>query len=387
MLVRFKTDKNAKAGSYTYKFELRSSTGFLLETYTVTLTVWGFALPDAFTSDGLTNLNKSWIISYEEISAEQGEEYYKRYYDLLLDYGMNAYELPYDILDPRADAYMSDPRVRSFRVDKYSPLTDDQLTAYYNKLKTNPEWLEKAYFYPYDEPTTVDKLSEAKALCDHLRELCPGIDIVVPFFNNFVYSKNTDTLDLLAGCTDIWCPKASCWDPAYIADPLDRGTVEHRLSGQNLWWYVCWEPGTPYCNLYVNELGVEHRELFWQQYLYGVGGFLYWQSNTWAQVDNPWTDMATVPDLNPFVYGDGSLLYPGSKVGRDGPCASLRLEAVRNGFEDYDMLLLAEQHLGKEWVKNKINQVTTSVRNHAADDELFARVRTEIGKELSKKVS
>ena len=387
MLVRFKTNNDTKAGTYTYKFELRSPSGWVLETYTVTLTVWAFTLPEAFTSEGLSNLNRAAIINQEGISAEQEEEYYKRYYDFLLDYGINAYELPYDILDPRADAYMSDPRVRSFRVDKYTPLTDAELTAYYNKLKTNPVWLEKAFFYPYDEPTTIAKLSDAKALCDHLRELCPGIDIVVPFFNNFEYSANTDVLDLLAGCTNIWCPKASCWDTAYIADPLNRGSVEYRLSGQNLWWYVCWEPGSLYCNLYVNERGVNHRELFWQQYLCGVEGFLYWQSNTWAQVDNPWTNMATVPELNSFVYGDGSLLYPGSKVGRDSPCASLRLESIRNGFEDYDMLLLAEQHFGKEWVLSKINQVTTSVRDHASDDALFARIRVEIGQALSNALS
>jgi hypothetical protein len=37
-------------------------------------------------------------------------------------------------------------------------------------------------------------------------------------------------------------------------------------------------------------------------------------------------------------YGDGSLLYPGKKVGIDGPVSSLRLEVLRDGLEAFDYL-------------------------------------------------
>lgn len=390
MLIRFKTNKNTKAGTYTYKFELRSPSGWVLETYTVTVNVWSFALPDDPSSDALTSVNKSYIVKHEGINNNQLEFYYKSYYDLLLDYKMNAYYLPYDVLDDRADAYMSDPRVGSFQI--WADASDEKLLEYYKKLKTNPVWLEKAYFYPFDEPTSVEHLNELATKCERLKRLCPDIRIVIPFFRNVKYSGTQDEIDFLDKYLGIWCPKSACWNSSFLQNPLGRPYFGDRMnaqkaSGDKLWWYVCWEPGNPYCNLYVNELGVEHRELFWQQYLYGVDGLLYWQSNTWGSVNNPWDSMVTVPSLSNHVYGDGSLMYPGRYVGYGGPCASLRLEAVRDGIEDFDMLLLAEKYLGKSWVTAEINKVTTSVIEHASDDELFDRIRTEIGNKLSEKLS
>ena len=50
--------------------------------------------------------------------------------------------------------------------------------------------------------------------------------------------------------------------------------------------------------------------------------------------------------LEPRKCGDGMLLYPGNKVGIDGPVGSLRLEVFRDGLEDFDYLALADQRLG-----------------------------------------
>jgi len=36
------------------------------------------------------------------------------------------------------------------------------------------------------------------------------------------------------------------------------------------------------------------------------------------------------------VDGGGSLLYPGSKVGIDGPVSTIRLENITDGLEDYE---------------------------------------------------
>jgi hypothetical protein len=390
ILVRFTTNKNTKAGKYTYTFELRTSTGYVLETYTVTVTVWSFALPDDPSSDALSSVNKDYILKHEGIDKNSLEFYYKSYYDLLLDYKVNAYYLPYDILDTRADAYMSDPRVSSFQVSANA--SDAKLIEYYNKLKSNPVWLEKAYFYPFDEPTSVEHLNQIKNICDRLKRLCPEIRIVIPFFRNVKFSGTQDEIDFLNEYLGIWCPKSACWNPSFLQNPLGRPYFGDRMEaqkaeGDKLWWYVCWEPGNPYCNLYVNELGVEHRELFWQQYDYGVEGLLYWQSNTWGSVSNPWTDMATVPSLSESVFGDGSLMYPGRYVGHGGPCASLRLEAVRNGIEDYDMLILAEKYLGKTYVDGQIDLITRSLTEHTDSDELFAKIRSEIGDMLSKRLA
>ncbi len=41
-------------------------------------------------------------------------------------------------------------------------------------------------------------------------------------------------------------------------------------------------------------------------------------------------------------------------VGVEGPVASLRLDCIRNGMEDYDLLLLAESLLGRDWVVEQV---------------------------------
>ena len=160
-----------------------------------------------------------------------------------------------------------------------------------------------------------------------------------------------------------------------------------KEEGNKIWWYVCWEPGNPFCNLFVDEIGIQHRELFWQQYLYEVEGFLYWSVNSWTTTDDPWTVTPLSRPGGAYVYGDGCLLYPGKNVGVDGPVASLRLDCIRDGVEDFDLLKLAEEHLGREWVTAQVKKVSESVTVHTKDNSLFVSVRNAIGEALNDKLS
>jgi hypothetical protein len=78
------------------------------------------------------------------------------------------------------------------------------------------------------------------------------------------------------------------------------------------------------------------------------------------------------------------MLYNGNKVGLDGPCASVRLETVRDGMEDCEMLLMADSVLGREWVLSKLKAVTLDLKTYTESPELFNAVRNEIGNELEK---
>ncbi len=61
-----------------------------------------------------------------------------------------------------------------------------------------------------------------------------------------------------------------------------------------------------------------HRILFWQQKQEGIEGLLYWNTSFWHYVDDPLESMQTTPDIRKTLYGDGSLMYPGKKVGVNG---------------------------------------------------------------------
>ncbi len=391
LYLRFTAGTETAAGDYRYSFSLQVD-GQTRAEYTVNVHVWDFALPETLSCATAVGLYKSHIaIMHPGVSGEALDELYVNYYNKLLEYKVSAYDLPYDILDDRADAYMSDPRVTGFRVPTCDE-DDARLVQIYEKLCSNPVWLDKAYFYPLDEPTSKEMLDNLAVLCERLNRLAPEVYICTPFFRNIDYDANTDQITFMTGKTTLWCPKSYMYVTSniYSAAQMQKypnfgeRMAERKAAGDKVWWYVCWEPGDPYNNLFVDQKGVQHRILFWQQYAHDVDGFLYWGANYWSGTVDPWVDMATVKDLSPDVYGDGSLLYNGNKVGLDTGCGSLRLELIRDGIEDFDLFKMAEERFGRAWVDEMIAKVTPSLTQYSTSTENFIEVRRAIGEALSK---
>ena len=385
LYLRFTTDNETTAGDYSYSFTLKDKDE-VLYSCTVNVHVMDFALPDMLSCATAVGLYKDSIAAKHNVSdPDEIDRLYKAYYDLMLEYKVTAYDLPYDILDEHADAYMSDPRVTSFRVPTCDG-DDARLEAIYEKLKSNPVWLDKAYFYPLDEPTSREMLDTLASMCERLNRIAPDVKVCTPFFRNIDYDNNTDQIGFMTGKTTLWCPKSYMYvtSNVYSAAQLEKypsfgeRMAERKAAGDKVWWYVCWEPGDPYNNLFVDQLGVQHRILFWQQYAHDVDGFLYWGANYWNGTSDPWGDMATVKQLSPDVYGDGSLLYNGNIVGADGGCPSLRLAAIRDGVEDFELLAMASELYGDDWVADKIAEITPSLTQYTTDSARFDEVRRSI---------
>ncbi|MBQ8641603.1 MAG: DUF4091 domain-containing protein [Clostridia bacterium] len=394
--LRFTADTEMTAGDYTYEFALDVS-GTVQQTYTVNVHVWDFALPDTLSCATAVGLYKHYIAAmHPGVSGEELDQLYVNYYNTLLEYKVSAYDLPYDILDERADAYMSNPLVTSFRV----PTCDDddaRLVQIYEKLCSNPVWLDKAYFYPLDEPTSKEMLDQLAVLCERLQRLAPEVYICTPFFRNIDYNADTDQITFMTGKTTLWCPKSYMYITSNIYTeaqmqkyPLfGERMAERKAAGDKVWWYVCWEPGDPYNNMFVDQRGIQNRMLFWQQYANDVDGFLYWGANYWDRTNgtlDPWQDMATVKNLSETVYGDGSLLYNGTPVNIDGACASFRLAQIRDGIEDFEMFCMAEELFGREWVDEMIARVTPSLTRYSNDTDNFISVRKAVGDAIAEKL-
>jgi hypothetical protein len=151
-----------------------------------------------------------------------------------------------------------------------------------------------------------------------------------------------------------------------------------REKGKEIWSYVCVTPRGQYYNFMVDEEGLRHRRIFWQQYELGATGFLYWSCNWWNDIADPWTQMNTVMWADVTAFGDGSLLYNGNKVGVDGACGSIRLEAFRDGIEDYDLIMMAKELLGEKWINKRISRANSTVTT----DGYLNSIRTEIIKAI-----
>lgn len=394
VLVSFTTDKNtmpSKERSVT--LTVKDAEGNLIGEYKVKITVWNIEYDETPAMDSFTLIYKDSIAKHHDVDDEEEiNRLYKLYYDMLLDYKISGGELPYDILDPRADAYMSDPRVTTFKVPH--DVDDATLIAYYNKIKENPEWLEKACIYVTDEPDNMDKIRVFEQRVARLRELCPDIQLFVTFYNDFMYDENRDIVQYLMDNVDILATSFACFHDGFLYKSssvkdkfptLKDRTDAYKASGKKVWSYVGWDPGPDqkYTNLFVDENGVDHRVLYWQKYDYGSQGFLYWAANYWEQVGNPWYNMATftmkIGDVTTTVYGDGSLMYNGNAVGVDGACPSLRLYLVRDGLDDYELLTMAEKILGKEATDKIVDKVTRGILTHTGSSDVLLRARKELG--------
>lgn len=318
----------------------------------------------------------------------------------MLENRICSYYLPYDLLDPRVDAYLDNPRVRSFCITGYKTnYNADKITEIYNKLSKNEKWFDKGYFYYVDEPTNHTLLYEIEQYGLFLESVYPEYKMVSPFFTDIEFDYRTDQIEFMKDYIKIWCNKPYAYktkaqnkkEPKYIvqSDAYNKkyGTYAERMEdfkkrGDKVWWYVCWEPQDPYANILLEQDGVVHRVLFWQQKQNKVDGFLYYAVNNWTE--DPWNDAATLKQLTPIVYGDGVLVYDGHEIGIKGPVGSLRLEAVRDGIEDFEYLTMAEDALGQKKTNKIIKKVTKNILDFTRDDDTFAEARIKLGNELEK---
>ncbi len=391
--IEARSTAETAAGEYTATLTLKNSSGEVALNKEIKATVWDFALPEGHYSDTAMGIfgesffelaaqlpSSLWGHNgggYREISTSQ-EEVYKKYYDYLLDHGISAYNLPYDILDERADAYMSDPRVKSFIIPYYED--DETLAKAYKKISSNPDWARKGCFYPIDEPSTQEHFDSYNSIIERLNRLCPGFNMVTPFYAlSSPENSQTNAFDLQKDNNTILCPVSY----SYEVEGFREAMQEMIAAGKRSWWYVCCGPedDTGMCNMFIFQNGIKHRMLFWQQYDYDVTGLLYWNTTYWDQCGNPWDNVKSWESWK--AAGDGMWLYPGAEVGVDGPVGSLRLKNVTAGLEDYDYLRMAEEKFGKEWVDETVAKLTQSITEYTTDTALLETVRREIGEKLS----
>ncbi len=365
--IETRSNKDTEADVYKANLVLRNSDGEIVLNKLIGATVWDFTLPE-------THYTETAIGVWNDKIGDN----YKKYYDYVLDHGISPYNLPYDILDERADAYMSDPRVTTFTIPFYGD--DETLVKAYEKIQSNPEWARKGYFYPIDEPSNKEHFDNYNMIVERLERLCPGYNMVTPFNNlNTPDGTNINPYELQKNNNTILCPLSSC----HKNDGFHEDIQTLADMGKRSWWYVCCDPDTDegYNNMFTYQDGINHRALFWQQYDYDVTGLLYWNIAYWQKCGNPWTNAKTWDSWEDA--GDGMWLYPGEEIGVDGPVGSLRIKNVCAGLEDYDYLRLAEEKFGKEWVDEQVAKITKSLTNSISDAELFEEIRRTIGDKLN----
>lgn len=141
-----------------------------------------------------------------------------------------------------------------------------------------------------------------------------------------------------------WCPQIDYYDKdaerqKYI-DASNEYTEEE--GGGERWTYTCIFPQTPYPTFHTEDALISSRLLYWMMYDYDIVGNLFWTSTLFARpVDNgymPSMDYYGLVNKYKNCNGDGYLMYPGRPYGVYGPVDTIRLQSIRDGIEEYDLL-------------------------------------------------
>jgi hypothetical protein len=228
---------------------------------------------------------------------------------------------------------------------------------------------DKAYFYGFDERRE-DYDEIIRGICRALKQRFPEVKTFTTA--TYIFEKRRKVPLDYQDYMDWYCPLTPRYDPELAA--------RLRTVGKQVWWYVCCGPKYPYANFAtVDYPTIEGRLLAWFTYRYQADGLLYWHVNYWAR--NPIIDTWREPYLDDWslpciarMTGDGVLVYPLA----DGLASSLRLEAVRDGSEDYDLLAAVTAKLGTERTNGLLQTMLRSMTDFDRDPQTLNRIRAKL---------
>ncbi|MBQ7379613.1 MAG: DUF4091 domain-containing protein [Clostridia bacterium] len=418
-VIKATAPTDAPAGEYTATFTVTDADGNEIKKATVFAYVWDFSLPLTPSCKTLMDLDSySIYMTYRDYPGEvlnyEGQTLIQGYYEFALDYRINPYSLPVENKDGLFDSeilmqYLDDPRVQCFQTLGWkTDLNATNVSNAYAVLSQKQEWLDKAYFYPVDEPKDVNDLNRINAAGSLLKEHFPGYKLIIPMHLNSMIAGG-DFFSYVADSVTAWCPhnfffhSFAEWKQnpdLYYRMPViaesDFGTFRDRMKteaegGDEVWWYLTRLPNQPEITFDINTDAVNCRTVFWQQKLYDVDGLLYYAMNDWTgapeiiqSTGNQW-----LYGFNPVyekresdgidIYGNGILIYSGIYFADRDPIPALRMECVRDGLEDFDYLTLLQEIYGEETVDGLIAQWTTSMYEYSTDQEQFYALRAKLG--------
>jgi len=221
------------------------------------------------------------------------------------------------ILPARYDLSVNNPNVRNF----YKQF----LPAFMSHLKEKG-WDKMYIQHITDEPRETVVASYLQ-IAQFIKSIVPGIQIL----------DAADRIEL-AGAVDIWVPILN-----NFAENLDfyKGRAK---AGDELWFYTCVWPQGDYLNRFIEYPLLKTRYLHWLNFRYNATGYLHWGFNQWvgdrAQGDAIDFFESTTGGLTMTQpAGDDYIVYPykGQII------SSIRLEAMRDGLYDYELLKMYEE--------------------------------------------
>ena len=347
--VSMETPADAVPGNYVGRLTVEAD-GLPEQHVDVEVQVWDFELPDH------TSLKTalSWRVLSPRLYPEEQIPALTRDYEnwMQSEYHLNAGNIygdppAWDVdrlrelrsmgLNAINLAYFNAPREPDFDEVAYWRRFDElvaRIEAYMPTIEAAGV-RDLCYIYCFDEQPS-EQLDVVFETAARLKELWPDIEVMSTAYDSeFGLSRDNGT------AVDIWVPLTPKFDSNATR------LAEARAAGRDVWWYICIGPRNPYANWFVEYTAMEPRLIMGAMSArYRPGGFLYYAVNRW-----PLNDQVIVSGpktcWNPASYrnnnGDGSIMC----AGPDGPLATIRLENIRDGIEDYEYYVLLRALLAR----------------------------------------
>lgn len=337
----------------------------------LSVTVWDFILPQTPSLPAVFGISDTVI--EDRFGVDHGSDEWYEALDLhfkwLLQYRISpyfcrwgdsmrvlTYTSPWPAEHPKTDEYLSDPRLAAYAVP-YNPVitstseSKDYLQKEVEILRRKSHW-KKAYFYVWDEPLNREQYDSLCNLASEIHAYAPDARVLTTYYCGpsdaplapTAFESFVKVPKFLRPHNQIYC--TSEWVLGNREDLVKDIISEIQPENGEEWWtYVCMGPSDPHPNWHLGMRGTQHRAVMWRVWKEGGTGFLYWGANCYEKATVASAEIRFRRGLPP---GDGVLFYPGEVFSQSHqPVASLRLERLLSGLQDFEYLKLYASKYGR----------------------------------------
>ncbi len=245
--------------------------------------------------------------------------------------------------DPRAERYL-----RGFLTALY---------AHLNERGWQDRYIQHVHDEPHDREAPIYRRFAQLVL-----ETMPGIPTID------AVSLNQD-ISFFADVCKIWVPVLGSFDHRM------KMIRDHVAAGGRAWFYTCVSPQGRYLNRFIDYSLLKVRLLHWFNFRHGFTGFLHWGGNYWGP--RPFENVQQVINNNRTLLpaGDHAIVYPDPE--RNSVLSSIRLEAMRDGVEDFE-LLAALAKTNPELARQLAAEAIPHINDYVRDPAAFRRIHRRL---------
>ncbi len=191
-------------------------------------------------------------------------------------------------------------------------------------------------YYAWREEVT-QKIASDDSLQGELK------DEIVQSISKIPCLITTYRMEALEDTIQNYCvPAPQAFESAYARNYYQELAKE---TGESQWMYSC---ADEYPGYRIDATVMNLRAMPWMCYEAGYEGTLNWENTLYTTYIGDKANPYEVSMRSASTHGDGYLFYPGRLYGMDEPVTSVRLHALRDGYEDYEWLYLLSELYAQE---------------------------------------